>query len=256
MRRNLDLLAVGACVAVSLAIFAFVDDAFVRVVPALALVLFLPGYAASVCLFPASTLERLERLLLAVGISISLAVLAALVLDRTAHLTSRSWAGALAAATAVAVAGGILRRREPNVGVDSSPPLRIELGRLLLGSLVVAVAAACVVVAVALARLPAGTAQGSTILWARADRPVRGTYTLGLQSSELHTSTYVLTGDLAGKIVLRRTLTLRSGGTWQMTGSVGRSAGGSRVLHISLHRGSATAPVYRQVDLTFGAPGA
>ena len=255
MRRNADLLAVGACVAVSLAIFAFVDDAFVRVVPALALVLFLPGYAASVCLFPAAALERIERLLLAVGISISIAVLAALVLDRTAHLTSRSWAGALAAATALAVAGGIWRRLADG-RVASSPPLRIELGRLLLGSLVVAAAAACVVVAVALARLPAGHAQGSTILWARADRPVRGTYALGLENSELHTSTYVLTGDLAGKIILRRTLTLRSGGTWQMTGSVGRSVEGSRVLHVSLRRGSATAPVYRQVDLTFGAPGA
>lgn len=256
MRRNVDLLAVGAGVAVSLAIFAVVDDAFVRVVPALALVLFLPGYAASVCLFPAAAPERIERLLLAVGISISIAVLAALVLDRTAHLTSRSWAGALAAATAVAVAGGIWRRRDPDGRVDGPPPLRIELGRLLLGSLVAAAAVACVVVAVALARLPAGHAQGTTILWARADSPVQGTYALGLESGELHTSTYVLTGDLAGRIVLRRTVTLRSGGTWQMTGSVGRSAEASRVLHVSLHRGSATAPVYREVDLTFGAPGA
>lgn len=251
MRRNLDLLATVACVAVSLSVFASVNEPGVRVAPALAMVLFLPGYAVSVWLFPAPKLERLERLLLAVGVSISTTVIGALVLDRTAHLTARSWAAGLAAVAVLAAAGGAWRRRHLDVRVAGSPPLRIELGRLLVGLLVATASVTCGVLAVAVARLPAGHAQGSTILWARAESRARGSYELGLESGELGTSRYVLRGELAGEIVLRRTLTLPSGGRWQMTGSVGGFPAGSQ-LRISLYKASAPTVVYRYVDLTFG----
>ena len=256
MRRNVDLLAVAACVLVSLAIFGFVDDPFVRVAPTLAMVLFVPGYAMSVWLFPAQTLERLERLLLAVGLSLSSAVIGALVLDRAAHLTARSWADELAVVAAVGVAGASWRRRGLSVRCDEESPTRITLGPLLIVSLGAAAAMASVVGAIAMARQPAGHGQGATVLWARAESRALGTYALGVASNELGTTSYLVTGTVAGKVVLRRTLTLPSGRDWQMTGSVGGLPASSRVLQISLYKRSAPPVLYRQVALTFGPLGA
>ena len=256
MRRNVDLLAVAACVLVSLAIFGFVDDPFVRVAPTLAMVLFVPGYAMSVWLFPAQTLERLERLLLAVGISLSSAVIGALVLDRAAaHLTARSWADELAAVAAVGVAGASWRRRGLSVRCDEESPTRITLGPLLIVSLGAAAAVASVVGAIAMARQPAGHGRGATVLWARAESRALGTYALGVASNELGTTSYLVTGTVAGKVVLRRTLTLPSGRDWQMTGSVGGLPASSRVLQISLYKRSAPTVLYRQVALAFGPLG-
>lgn len=255
MRRNVDLLAVAACVLVSLAIFGFVDDPFVRVAPTLAMVLFVPGYAMSVWLFPAQTLERLERLLLAVGISLSSAVIGALLLDRAAaHLTARSWADELAVVAAVGVAGASWRRRGLAVR-DEESPMRITLGPLLIVSLGAAAAVASVVGAIAMARQPAGHGQGATVLWARAESRALGTYALGVASNELGTTSYLVTGTVAGKVVLRRTLTLPSGRDWQMTGSVGGLPASSRVLQISLYKRSAPTVLYRQVALAFGPLG-
>jgi hypothetical protein len=255
MRRSADLLVVTACVVESLSIFALVGDSSARVVPALAMVLFVPGYAVSVLLFPSPTIARLERLLLAVGLSLSTAVVAALVLDRFTRLTARSWADALAAVTAVAVAGGTLRRRAEDTGSGGTPALRIALGPLLVVSLATAVVAASVVTAIAMARHPAGHAQGSTILWARADSRARGTYSVGLESSERHPTRYLLTGTMEGKVVLRRAVALPSRGTWQMTASVDGPPVGPGVLQLSLYEQSAPIVLYRHVALTFGTAG-
>ncbi len=257
MRRNVDLLAVTACVVASLAIFGFVDDPFVLVAPTLAMVLFVPGYAVSVWLFPAPTLERLERLLLAVGISLSSAVIGALVLDRAAaHLTARSWADELAIVAAVAVTGATWRRRgaAPRRGDES--PMRITLGPSLIVALGAAAAVASVVGAIAMARQPTGHGQGATVLWARAESRAQGTYVLGVESSERRTTSYLVTGTVEGQVVLRRTLTLPSGRDWQTTASVGGLPSSSRVLQISLYKVSAPTVPYRQVALTFGPLGA
>lgn len=254
MRRNADLLAVTAWVVESLSIFALVGDSSARVVPALAMVLFVPGYAVSVLLFPSPTIARLERLLLAVGLSLSTAVIAALVLDRFTRLTAHSWADALAAVTAVAVAGGAWRRRAEDTA-SGAPALRFVLGPLLVGSLATAVVAASIVTAIAMARHPAGHAQGSTILWARADSRARGTYSVGLESTERHPTRYLLTGTIEGKVVLRRAVALPSRGIWQVTASVGGPPVGPGVLQLSLYEQSAPVVLYRHVTLTFGTAG-
>lgn len=256
MRRNDDLLALLAGIALSLAIVARVGEPLARVVPAALIVLFAPGYAASALLFPARTLDRLERLLLAVGLSIATSVLTALALDAAdVHLSTRSWSGALAGVTAAAAGGAAWRRRNLDRSADR-PSVVPRLGELVMALVAVAVVAASIVVGVATARRPAGHGQGYTVLWARAESRLEGTVALGIESSELHTTRYVLTGTVDDRVVLRRTLTLRSGATWQTTGSVGATPrGDTRVLHVSLSSASAPDVAYRHVDLTLGTLG-
>ena len=133
--------------------------------------------------------------------------------------------------------------------------MRITLGPLLIVSLGAAAAVASVVGAIAMARQPAGHGRGATVLWARAESRALGTYALGVASNELGTTSYLVTGTVAGKVVLRRTLTLPSGRDWQMTGSVGGLPASSRVLQISLYKRSAPTVLYRHVAVTFGPLG-
>jgi len=110
MRRDLDLLAV-ALAAMACAVVVAGGVPLLRIPAALALVLFLPGYALQALLLQSGRLAVLERLLVSVGISLALTILCGLLLNQTpAGLTSVAWAALLSAMVMLAALGAWLRR--------------------------------------------------------------------------------------------------------------------------------------------------
>ena len=131
------VLAVGATAAT----FAGVSP-FVRVFLAIPLVLFVPGYALVSAVFPARVLPAVERLLISVGTSIALTILAGLAIAWVGvSLSPESWAAILASVTlALSVVAWIQRLRlgltGPGLGVARMP--RAGVVMVLVAALITA----------------------------------------------------------------------------------------------------------------------
>jgi len=122
-------------------VLAVVVDAppLVRLVPALLLVLFAPGYVFQSFVFAGGELPTLERLVISVAGSIVLTILVGLILAAMAiRLEPASWAVALALLTFVgAPIASLRRRRRPTVarGVERPSMRRRDAVPLVLAGL-------------------------------------------------------------------------------------------------------------------------
>lgn len=140
-----DLVAVIGLLAVTALVVVVDAPAVVRVPAALVSVLFLPGYAATVALFPvgncltSSTPERthngitlLERGVLAIGLSLALVVLQGLALDAlVGRLTTATLLTTVVVVTAGLVAVATVRRRQVPAAIRYEPTL--EAGSVRAG---------------------------------------------------------------------------------------------------------------------------
>lgn len=118
MRRQLSDLPVVMVIAGLSAVLAMVMPAnsIVRLIGALPLVLFLPGYAITAALFLPRSLGIPERLLFSLGLSVSVTALAGLALNLTPWgLQTGTWAIALAGI--VVLSGAIAWRRRRNIAI-------------------------------------------------------------------------------------------------------------------------------------------
>lgn len=231
-------------------VVAATDDALVRAVPGILLVLFAPGYAFSVALLPERRGDAVERLLLALGSSLALAVAGAVALDQTVGLTARSWCAALGAMTLASAAVGARRRRprqRRSDGAGAAWRIAPAAGAMAC--------AACVFAATAIviAQRPAGGVQGFTILWALPKDAARGDFAVGVRSDELRTTSYVLTARSGSTVVLLRRVTLRPGASWTATAT--RDPSIAQALEVSLEKSARPGVVYRSVHLALGSTG-
>ena len=154
-RDNRDLVWVAVLAAAGL-IAAFVPlPNPLRALLAAPLVLALPGYALSICLFPERSFPALERALLSFVLSISACVLPGLVVQVFFDLTLHAWGITLAVVTWAAVAVAMSRRegvepaeKEPRKAPSepiSRPGLRVAISAsLILASLVIAAVAVAI----------------------------------------------------------------------------------------------------------------
>lgn len=215
-----------------------------RVILVLPLALFLPGYALSNVIFRRRAPAWVERLALALGLSLVVAALASLVLDGLPFgLTLYSWAVTLALVTAAAVVTGAARISPPPEEPAPPLPARRTVRPRRGVQIAAAVVAACLVAAaVALARtpLPSPSAPGYTALWLTRDTH-SAALILGVRSQEHRKTRYVLRLKLRGHTT-SRTLTLDPGQTWQEKLPPARRA--AAFLHRVGHPG-----VYRSVRL-------
>ncbi len=92
MDKYIDLAVVSlyALAASALAIFVGPTGAPALVIQA-PVVLLLPGYALISAALPVTTLDRLERLTLSLGLSLAVTILGGLALNLVAGLGTRSW---------------------------------------------------------------------------------------------------------------------------------------------------------------------
>ena len=218
-----------------------------RIVSGLLLALLLPVYAVS-CVVLRREREPSERATLAIGLSLSIAAVAGVVLDRTPWgLTERSWAIALAGVTLAASAAAAATTASPGTRREGWAGLRPGLVACLTAAVLVGAAAAG---AVALARKPAGAsrADGYTVLWISptTGRPRR--FEVGVASQELAAARYRLVGTARGRVLFARRLALAPGEDWSMNGIV-RGALPARLI-VRLYLSSRATVPYRRVTLT------
>lgn len=181
-----------------------------------------------------------ERAAVALGLSLAIVVLGALVLDSTVGITRTTVAVWLAGVTvAAAIAGAILRRgdsREPALG---RPRLRISVVEVVVFLL----AATLVVAAVVYARTPlhARGAKGYTALWIVRNG---GRLRVGVESEELHLMSYRLVVRTSAARLDAWQLQLAPGGKWSAT-----TARSQRPVEAFLYRraGNNQWVVYRHV---------
>ncbi len=248
-RPDRDLAAAAGVAALAALAVATTGDAAVRAVPGILLALFVPGYALSVALFPERRGDGFERLLLALGSSLAISVLAAVALDQApGGLNARSWCIALAAVTLVSCGVGA-RRRRAHPRRAAGAPRRIRLAAVALAC------AACAPVAgaLAIARLPATGVQGYTLLWALPKDEAQGTFTVGVRSYELTTTSYVVTARSGTRVVLQRRVTLRPGESWSAAAT--RAPSIARAVEVALAKAAHPGSTYRRVHLALGAAG-
>lgn len=177
------------------------------------LALFLPGYALTCAIFPRRRPARVERIVLALGLSLVAAALASLVLYVASfELTLHSWAAALAVIT---VGATLTAAARPSSASDRAT-LRGPRPALRPRSVATLIAAATLVAtAVVLARTPLSSpsAPGYTALWLTRDSGSPDII-LGVRSEEHRRTRYVLRLKLSGRTIERH-LTLSPSQTWQ-----------------------------------------
>jgi hypothetical protein len=254
-RPSSDLLAVMIIAALSAALALVLPaDSIVRLICALPLVLFLPGYAITAALFPPRSLGVPERLLFSLGLSVIVTALAGLALNLTPWgLQTSTWAIALAAI--VLLAGTIAWRRRQDaaitaVPVDTQFKLRFREG-LLLGLAVLVTGTA-----IGLTRLPVAPdgVAGYTSLWMiPADPGSSNDFRLGLNSSEFTETRYRLQVSVGDQVVQAwPELSLKPGEVWETTIGLRSDQVVSGTIVADLYRLDNPTTIYRHVKLWRG----
>jgi hypothetical protein len=116
-----------------------------------------------------------------------------------------------------------------------------------------------VVGAVLIARLPSSAAhvRGFTALWAVPVSQADASFSIGIRSDELRTTSYRLVVSGAQRVAFHRRVTLRPGQQWLASGSFagGLPSSTGEELRVALYRDDRPTVVYRRVYVTFGGAG-
>ena len=168
MRRlSNDLLAVIVLAILSALLVALLPDgSILRLVGALPLVFFLPGYAITAVLLPGSSIGKVERLLFSLGLSIAVTALSGLLLNLTPWgLHADTWAIILVAIVVLAGTAAWLWPRPTEQG--STTPFAKDFKLRFRDGLFLGLAVLVTGAAVGLTRLPAAPngLVGYTQLW-------------------------------------------------------------------------------------------
>lgn len=242
LKEHVSLSIVGAILLVVLV--AVFSPNTMRVMLTLPLILFLPGFALTIVLFKRADLGWPERLVLSVGLSVSMTALIALVLNWTPWgLTTASLRMAFLIVLAVEVALIAIFRRQSFAGTLSQPT---KPGFTPRQWMVLSLAALVTLTAFYIARtpVPQDGFQGYTTLWLQpAEQP--DMLRLGVISDEFQPTQYQIRFELNGGVQEGPTFELEPGETWEsdVRLPVDRSTG--KELRVLLYRLDRPNEVYR-----------
>jgi uncharacterized membrane protein len=266
--RPTDLFAAFALAAVGAIVVCFVPLVPIRTTFALPLLLVLPGYCCTAAVFPQRRLDWARRLLLSLGLSLSIDVLGALVLNLTPFglrpaswsvlLVMLIWASGWLAWRRRDAGGGTLRihlgiRRRDLLAVFRGGTFRIHLGVGKREVFAICLAALICGGAVAFARtpLPAKDAHGYTALWLRLKLHSAHSVVVHVQNDELGPVDYRLTLHVGLHLrYKKRELRLVAGQTWPALIDLHSSR--RRRVTARLYRAGRPGVVYRYVWLPTG----
>ena len=204
------------------------------------LALFLPGYALTRAIFRSRGLAVVERLVLALALSLVATALASLFLYVISlDLTVGSWVTALAVITVGAtlvVAAYPSPPEHESASAERRPARRPPLRPVHLAIGILAAGLTVAAVALAVTPLPSSSAPGYTALWLTRDRGTSA-LSLGVRSQEHQATRYVLQLRRAGRTTTQR-LALAPGQTWQRKLPPSRRAAAAlfRVGHQGVYR--------------------
>lgn len=245
--RDLTIAAVGAVVCALVA--ALVPVEIVRIIAALPLTLYLPGFALVAATFDGEDLEPLKRVTVEVAASLIVLVLGAFVLNAFPFgLRTGSWAVLLALFIVVGCFVGAWRRgtakpeRRPLLGAVGRPSTR---SALLVGAAVLIGAAA---IALAQTPLPAKHAEGYTALWMLPTDADEEAVVVGVESNEQDPEAYRLRVSQAGGSESRTfRVELDPGEEKTFEIDVPRAADSSKHVVASLYREGDPERLFRRV---------
>jgi hypothetical protein len=249
VRGHRDLTIAAAVAVVGALIAALVPVEIVRVVAALPLTLYLPGFALVAAVFDGEELTPLKRVTIEVAASLIVLVLGAFVLNVFPFgLTTASWAVLLASFVVVGCLAAARRRgkvrpvRRPLFGSAGRP----SAGTLLLLGAAVLIGAASI--ALAQKPLPAKHAEGYTALWMLPTDGSEEAVVVGVQSNQQDPASFRLDIAVGGKgqsETHRVKLDPGEEKTFEVEVPL-RSTGRTRVV-ASLHRESRPDRLFRRV---------
>lgn len=194
MRGHRDLRWAAFAAIVAALVAALVPWEIVRIVAALPLTLFLPGYAIVALVFGPGEPALPKRLTLSVALSLIALVLATLLLNVFPFgIRTASWAVLLVAVVLGGCWGAARRRERPEPGAERAPLLA---GRrpswVALAMLAAAVTIAVAALAIAEKPVTAKHAEGFTALWMLPTGAREDAVRVGVLSSEQHPAAYRL----------------------------------------------------------------
>jgi hypothetical protein len=249
LARRRHLLVAALAAAAAAACVFLPGPAEARLPFAIPLLLVLPGYAFAHAAFPPDTLDRVQVVLLALGLSLALSVVTATELAGAGVLQTESLASVMAGITVVAslVAQVRLGLHAP----DAAPPAvgrrrrRVRPAAIALG----AAAAVVLVAAIALARtpLPLPDDRGYTTMALTRDPGDVTRVLLRIESQEAHTRDFRLRVAASGEDVIDRPVRMSPGELLEMPLDQSPVATAGQIT-ASLSTGSPSV-VYRRVHL-------
>jgi hypothetical protein len=193
MRGHRDLTIASVAAVLCALVAALVPVEIVRVIAALPLALYLPGFALVAAAFDGEELAPLKRMTIEVAVSLIVLVLSAFVLNVFPFgLTTASWAVLL---PLVVIAGCLWAARRRGKAAGPAPAPFASVGRpatrtiVLVGAAIVIGAAS---IALAQQPLPAKHADGYTALWMLPANAREKAVVVGVQSNEQDPDSYRL----------------------------------------------------------------
>lgn len=226
-----------------LLILAVTNPGMLRVVTTVPLLLFAPGFALTLILFKRADLGIPERVLLSLGLSVTLVALIALLLNWTPWgLTSFSLGIVFLALLVLEVVVIVLIRRRDNDLIGRPHRPTVSPRQWILLSLAVLVT----FTAFYIARTPVAPPgfEGYTTLWIQpSDQP--DMIRLGVNSNEFETTEYQIRFELDGAVYAGPVLELEPGENWEGTLRIPEEPAVDKPLKILLYRLDQPTEVYR-----------
>jgi uncharacterized membrane protein len=250
-RQHSDLLIVSSLVVICAIITLVPTSAAVRLLGAVPLMLFLPGYAFMAACLPHRSLGRMAELLFSLTTSVMITALLGLVLYWAGiRLQTSAWAAALGAITLL-TSGIAWRRRPATDSTSATTSWSINFSRRDLVMLGLAVMVGGVALGIARLPTPANEVSGYTSLWlVPASNENSRSYQLGLTSQEFSTVTYHLQVTVDGRVTGDwPELTLAPGETWIRSIVLASDQADPGSIDARLYRLDDPSTVYRQVKL-------
>jgi uncharacterized membrane protein len=243
--RSLDLILVFLLTGIAL---VFPNGPVVLSPARLLLVLYLPGYALTAAVFSHKDLEKPERSLFSMGLSLAITAIAGLALHLTGWgIQAANLSALLGGVTLVSAATAWSRRKRVSLAPHSAWTSLDVAGGLLL-----AFSGAILAFSLVIARLPAspGNFDGYTLLWIDYDERVAGGYQIGIQSHEFVSTAYRLRIS-AGEEQLNviTPLILLPGDTFEITETLPSWITPQTPIEVELFRLESPGEPYRRVVL-------
>jgi hypothetical protein len=227
----------------------------IRLICALPLVFFLPGYAITAALLPSRSLGKAERLLFSLGVSIAVTALSGLVLNWTAWgVQTSTWAITLTTIVLLASAIAWLRRRQD--AVDTARLIERHFKLRFRDGLFVGLAVLVTGAAVGLTQLPVAPngVAGYTSLWMIPANPGNSNdFRLGINSEEFTDTHYRLQISIGDQVVQEwPDLSLKPGEKWETEIKLQSDLVGSGPIVADLYKLNDPGTIYRHVKLWRG----
>lgn len=247
MRGHRDLERVCVAAIVCALVAALVPWEIVRIVAAVPLCLFLPGYALIAAAFASRELAPPKRLMLSVGVSLMVLVLATFFLNIPSFgLRTASWAVLLPLVVVAAARAAAIRRHKPRPGRTAALSFpRPTTSSVVISSVALLIAVAALVLAQK--PLPAKDAAGFSALWMLPADDREEELVVGVVSSEQDPASFRLevTEGKDQPQVFRLTLDPGEERTFELD-VPSRASGRTRVV-ASLYREERPDHLYRRV---------